>query len=132
MLVVDASVLVAATVDTGENGRWAEETLATGELAAPEILLAEATNILRRLERIGRLESADATHAQRSLLRLPLETFGFEPFSERIWELRDNVTAYDAWYIALAEALRAPMATLDGRLIRAVGPRCEFVYPPEH
>ena len=129
MVVVDASVLVAAAADSGPAGRWAEEVIEARSLAAPHLLLVEATSILRRLERAGDLTRMEATAAQRSLLRLQLELSGFEPFSERVWELRDNVTAYDAWYVALAEALGVPMATLDARLVGATGPRCEFLVP---
>jgi predicted nucleic acid-binding protein len=50
-----------------------------------------------------------------------------DPFAERIWELRHAITSYDAWYVAIAEALRLPLATLDKRLARARGPKCEFL-----
>lgn len=53
----------------------------------------------------------------------------FEPFAERVWELRRNVTSYDAWYVAVAEAFRLPLATLDRRLSRASGPSCRFRLP---
>lgn len=129
MVVVDASVLVAAVADSGSDGQWAESVLMRGALVAPHLVLAEATNILRRLELQGRLARLEATAAQRSLLRLQLELHVFEPFSERVWELRGNLTAYDAWYVALAEALGVPMATLDARLTGAAGPRCEFLVP---
>ena len=54
------------------------------------------------------------------------------PFAERIWELRANVTSYDAWYVAVAEAAGLPLATLDSRLARANGPNCKFILPPNH
>jgi predicted nucleic acid-binding protein len=63
------------------------------------------------------------------LLKLPIELHPFEPFADRIWELRETVTAYGAWYIALAEASGMPLATLDTRLAGASGPRCAFVVP---
>jgi predicted nucleic acid-binding protein len=129
MLVVDASVLVSAVADFGTDGQWAERVLLRGELAAPHLVLAEATNILRRLELQGRLTRSEATGAQNSLLRLRLELHAFEPFSDRVWQLRANVTSYDAWYVALAEALRVPLATLDARLTEATGPRCQFLLP---
>jgi predicted nucleic acid-binding protein len=56
-----------------------------------------------------------------------VDLFPYDPFADRVWELRQNVTAYDAWHVALAESLSAPLATLDGRLRRAVGPRCSFL-----
>ncbi len=129
MPVVDASVLVAATVDAGPEGTWAEEVLVQGTLLAPHLVLAEATNILRRLEQAKRLTRLEASAAQQDLLRLDIELFPFEPFAARIWELRSNITSYDAWYVAIAEALDHPMATLDQRLARASGPSCRFLVP---
>lgn len=126
-IVVDASVLVAAATDTGRDGLWAESVLARGELAAPQLVLVEATNVLRRLERERLLEPRDADEARRDLLILPLDLFPFEPFAERVWELRRTVSSYDAWYVALAEGIDAPLATLDARLRRASGPRCKFL-----
>ena len=128
--VVDASVLVAALVDSEHDGRWATSTLADGGLVAPELALAEATNVLRRLEQSGHLSPMEAAIAHRDLLRLDMETFPFAPFAERVWALRSSLTSYDAWYVALAEALGCPLATLDRRLSRAGGSACEFVVPP--
>ena len=72
----------------------------------------------------------EAAIAHRDLLRLDMETFPFAPFAERVWALRSSLTSYDAWYVALAEALGCPLATLDRRLSRAGGSACEFVVPP--
>ena len=128
--VVDASVLVAALVDSGHESRWAESALAQGDLVAPELVLVETTNLLRRLELSGHISRIEATIAHRDLLRLDMETFPFAPFAERIWALRGSVTSYDAWYVALAESLDCPLATLDRKLSRADGPACDFVVPP--
>ena len=125
--VVDASLLVAAAADAGPEGTWAEEVVAGGSLLAPHLVLAEATNILRRLEVAGRLTRLEAGAAARDLLQLDLELLPFAPFAERVWELRGNVTSYDAWYVAVAEAADLPLATLDRRLARADGPRCDFL-----
>ena len=130
-LVVDASVLVAALVDSGRAGQWAEAALAEGALAGPELALAEACNVLRRQERSGRLSRVEAAFAYADLLQLDMELFPFALFADRIWELRENLTSYDAWYVALAEALECPLATLDGRLSRASGPWCEVLTPPD-
>ena len=127
--VVDASVLVAALVDSGHTGQWAEAALAAGPLAGPELALVEASNILRRLEHAGEISRLEATSAHRDLLRLALELFPFAPFAERVWVLRTNLTSYDAWYVALAEALDCPLMTLDRRLSRASGPRCDIIAP---
>ncbi len=59
-----------------------------------------------------------------------MELFPFAPFAERVWALRENLTSYDAWYVALAEALDCPLVTLDRRLSRASGPVCEIIAPP--
>jgi predicted nucleic acid-binding protein len=58
-----------------------------------------------------------------------VELFPFDPFADRIWELRHTVTSYDAWYVPVAEALRLPLATLDGRLSGARGVTCKFLTP---
>jgi predicted nucleic acid-binding protein len=91
--------------------------------------LVEATNILRRLELAGFLPPGAAAAAHQDLLRLDLELFPFEPFADRIWELRHHLTSYDAWYVAVAEVIAAPLATLDRRLARSPGLRCEFRLP---
>jgi predicted nucleic acid-binding protein len=127
--VVDASILVAATTDAGPDGIWAEDVLAAGAIVAPHLALAEATNILRRLERARTLTTLEAAAAQRDLVALDILLVPFEPFAERVWQLRRNVTSYDAWYVAVAEALDAPLATLDRRLSRASGPACRFRLP---
>jgi len=127
--VVDASVLVAARVDSGHDGSWARLAISLPSLAAPEIALVEATNVLRRLELSGTLSSTEATSSQRALLQLGLKLYRFVPFAGRVWELRTNVTVYDAWYVALAEALEWPLVTLDRRLSRAPGLRCEVLVP---
>jgi predicted nucleic acid-binding protein len=127
--VVDASVLVAALVDTGPHGVWAEDVLARGSLHAPELVRADATNILRRLERAKLITTPEANGAQDDLMQLDIDSFSFEPFADRIWELRHNVTSYDAWYVALAEALKLPLATLDEALSKSNGVACEFLTP---
>ena len=126
-LVIDASTAVAALIDSGTDGRWAESLLAGDSLAAPHLLTAEASNILRRSALAGAISAQDASLAYSDLLDLRVELFPYAPFAARIWDLRDNVTCYDAWYVALAEALNAPLATLDARLARASGPRCRFL-----
>jgi predicted nucleic acid-binding protein len=128
-IVVDSSVLVAALVDVGPHGIWAENILVKGSLHAPELALAEATNILRRLERAKLITTPEANGAQDDLMQLDIDLFSFEPFSDRVWELRHNVTSYDAWYVAIAEALGLPLATLDEPLSRANGVACKFLTP---
>lgn len=127
--VVDASVLVRALVDSGPAGQWAEAVIEAGGLHAPELVRVEATNVLRRLERAKEITTAEAIGAHEDLMELNLELFTYEPFAERVWELRHTLTSYDAWYVAVAEALGLPLATLDERLARTSGPTCDFLTP---
>jgi predicted nucleic acid-binding protein len=128
-IVVDSSVLVAALIDSGPHGAWAEKILARGSLYAPQLARVEATNILRRLERAKLITTPEANAAQDDLMQLDMELFSFEPFADRVWELRHNVTSYDAWYVALAEALKLPLATLDKPLSISKRVTCEFLTP---
>ncbi len=130
MVVVDASVIVSTLVDVGREGQWAEAAVADGILIGPELILVEASNILRRLEQAGEISQQEATNAHGDLLQLDMELFPFAPFAERVWALRSNLTSYDAWYVALAEEFDCPLITLDKRLSRASGPKCEIVIPP--
>lgn len=129
-LVVDASVVVAALLDTGAEGRWAEGVLVSDDLAAPHLLPVEAGNILRRLALHGEISEDAAALAHADLLDLRVTLFPYSLDGWRAWELRHNLTTYDAWYVALAESLEAELATLDARLAQAPGPRCRFRMPP--
>jgi len=128
-IVADASVLIAALVDVGSDGDWAEQLVESSALAAPELLMVETTNVLRRLERRGVVSTLEASTAYRDLTRLDIDLLPFAPFSARIWELRSAYTSYDAWYVAVAEAFECPLATLDARLVRAKGSDCRFITP---
>lgn len=128
-VVIDASVVVAALVRSDSVGTWADGVLAGEPLAAPHSMLVEVANVLRRGVANKQLPAEVATMAHQDLLRLPVDLFGYEPFAERVWQLRHNVTAYDGWYVAVAEALDAPVATLDERLAAAQGPTCAFLTP---
>jgi predicted nucleic acid-binding protein len=130
-LVVDASFVVAALVDAGPVGTWADGLLGTDHLAVPHLMPVEVATILRRREAAGDISSDVAALAHADLLELAVVRYPYEPFAERVWELRPNVTPYDAWYVALAESLNSRLATLDLRLSRAPGPRCGFVLPPD-
>ena len=129
-LVVDASAVMAALVGSDADGRWAESVLRQDTLAAPHLMPVEAANILRRSGLAGSLSADAAALAHNDLVQLRVELFPYAPLAGRVWQLRENLTAYDAWYVALAEALRAPLVTIDRRLSRAPGPQCEFRVPP--
>ena len=128
-LVVDASVVVAALIDAGSDGIWAEERLGSDALAAPHLLPVEVANVLRRSVLAGEVSADSASLAHSDLLEFSVDLFAYEPFADRVWELRSGVSAYDAWYVAVAEWLDAPLATLDRRLSRAQGAHCRFVVP---
>lgn len=128
-VIVDASVVVAALVDAGPIGGWAEHQLRAGRLAAPHLMPVEVANVFRRAELAGDVSSDVAALGYSDLLDLPVDLYPFEPFADRVWQLRKTITAYDAWYVALAEALDTTLATLDERLAAAPGPTCPFEIP---
>lgn len=129
-LVVDAGFVVAALSDSGTDGQWAEQLLTRVDLAAPHLMPVEAANILRRAALAGDISPDTAALAHADLLELRVALFPYAPFAQRVWALRGNVTAYDAWYVALAETLKADLATVDHRLSRASGCHCSFLTPP--
>ena len=112
------------------DGLWAESVIAGERLVAPEMLPAECGNILRRMEIAGEIRPAEAAVAYVDVLDANIELHSFAQFAERVWQLRHNVTSYDAWYVSLAEWLGCPLVTVDLRLSRASGPRCEILTPP--
>ncbi len=130
-VVVDASAVVAALVGGGPEGAWAESELTRDDLAAPHLMPAEVANILRRASTAGQVSVDAASIAHADLLALPIALFPYEVCAERAWELRTNLSLYDAWYVALSESLEADLVTLDRRIARAPGPRCTFRVPPE-
>lgn len=129
-LVADASLVVAGLLNLGPEGEWAENLLASDALVAPHHMPAEVAAALRRKERASEISQNVATVAFTELLTMDIEFHAFEPLATRIWQLRHVVTVSDAWYVALAEALEVPLATIDFRLTHAPGPRCSFVTPP--
>lgn len=125
MIVVDASVLAPALADDGADGDRVRERLRGEQLTAPELIDLEVVSTLRRAARAGRLDDRRSGQALADLAALPLRRVPHLPLLSRVWELRDNLTAYDAAYLALAEALDALLLTADGPLGRAPEVRCE-------
>lgn len=126
MIVVDASVIATVLGDDGDEGRRMRERIADERLAAPELLDLEVVSAFRRLCAAGRLTSDRAEAAIIDLRALRVQRVPHRPLVDRCWELRENVTVYDAAYIALAESLDVPLLTADQRLAGAPGARCTF------
>jgi len=124
VLVVDASVLATALADDGTDGDIARGRLRGQELAAPELIDLEVVSVLRRQLSVGRLDARRAGLALDDLLELPIRRVSHRALLRRCWQLRDNLSVYDAAYVALAEALDAPLLTADARLAKAPGVGC--------
>lgn len=128
-VVCDASALTALLIDGGPDGRWATAALTDTELAAPHLIAFETANIIRRHELIGLISSDQAAQAHADLRDLAIEHWPYELVAARAWQLRVNLTIYDASYVSLAELLGATLVTLDRRIGRAPGPRCAIATP---
>jgi predicted nucleic acid-binding protein len=125
MIVVDASVVVASLLSTGGAGARARERLRLDpDLHVPHLLDVEVTAALRRRVRLGQTDVEVATEVMADLADLAALRWDHEPLLRRVWELRENVTPYDAVYVVLAEMLDAPLVTSDARLSRASGLNC--------
>jgi predicted nucleic acid-binding protein len=124
VIVVDASVLATALGDDGPDGDRARARLRGERLSAPELVDLEVASVLRRQVQGGEVDIRRAALALADLAALPLRRAPHRPLLARCWELRDNLTVYDASYVALAEALDVTLLTGDGRLARAPSPRC--------
>jgi predicted nucleic acid-binding protein len=122
MIVLDASALVELLLGTDQGRSIAARIADPGlGLHVPHLADVEVAQALRRYVREGQLDSSAAAAALEDLRSLDLERHSHEPLLERVWALRDNLTAYDAVYVALAEALETILLTCDGRLARAPG-----------
>jgi len=129
MLVVDASCL-AEVVLAGPDAEPVRRQLAADpEQVAPHLIDAEVLGVVRRAHLRGQLDLTAARHAVDDLETWPATRVDHRPLLQRAWDLRDSLTAADALYVALAEALDATLLTLDRRLARAKGPRCEIAVP---
>ncbi len=131
MIVVDSSVFIAALTNQRGLGEWAGDQVRNPDILSTELMPAEVNNALRRMDLTGEITSSDAMRAREEFSAFNLELFSFAKYADRVWALRRNLTCYDAWYVALAEALGCPLVTIDHRLSRATGPECAFVTPPD-
>lgn len=123
MIVVDASVVVELLTDLGVASRL-HVRLGGELLLAPDILPIEVVSALRGLNFGGHLNDQALEMATADLLRLPIDLHPSLPLAPRVLALRNNFSAYDASYVALAEAFRCPLLTLDQRLAKAARRHC--------
>ena len=124
MIVLDASAMLELLLRTPGAAAIAARVFGRGEgTHVPALLDVEVAQVLRRYVSRGDVAPARAKAALDLLIAFPMERHGHEPLLRRVWALRENLTAYDAVYVALAEALRAPLVTCDARLARAPGIR---------
>lgn len=121
MIVVDASALLEVLLQTGAAAAVEARLFGGDTLHAPHLLDLEVTQVLRRYERAGELSSRRGLEALADLAGFRIERYPHHLFLERVWSLRANATAYDACYLALAEALDAPLLTMDRRLAGVPG-----------
>jgi predicted nucleic acid-binding protein len=121
MIVVDASVIIPIVSGHAEGRMLSARILEPGQpICAPYLLDVEVVHALRRIERLGNLDRADAFTAVEVLLKLPIDRYPHDILIPRMWQLRGHVSAYDATYIALAEGVRGTLLTRDARLKHAV------------
>jgi len=125
VIVVDASVLANVVADDGDDGSLARAALRGEEVAAPDLVDAETVSVLRKRWLADDLTTRRFRRAIDDLADLAVTRYPTLPLMPRAFELRTNVTPYDAAYIGLAEALECPLLTGDARLAGAPGPRCE-------
>ena len=128
-VVCDASAVVAVLLDSGSDGQWATARLTDADLFAPTLLPYQCTNVIRRAELSGAISADQAAQAHADLLDLAVDLWPYDVLATRTWELRANLSGYDAAYVALAEILAAPLVTLDQRIQRAPGITCSVSVP---
>ena len=124
MIVVDASVLFEVVADTPASEPIRDRLACDPDHAAPAVIDVEVFGVVRGQWRRGALDATAAAQAIADLRDWPGDRYGHRPLLERAWELRGTVRGWGAMYVALAEALDAPLLTTDGRLAAAPGPTC--------
>ena len=128
MIVVDASALLEVLFRTPAADAVEDRLFAAGQtLHAPHLLDVEAAQVIRRYAANGEIDAERGRLALDDLADFPLRRYPHDFLLPRIWSLRNNLTAYDAAYVALAEALDAPLLTRDRRLAAASGHHAEII-----
>jgi len=121
--------LVALLIDSGSDGRWATRQLDGADLAAPDLVVYEAANIIRRHALAGVISNDQAEQAHADLLDLTIELWPYEAIAARCWQRHGNLSIYDSSYVALAELLGGTLVTLDRRIAGAPGLQCSILAP---
>jgi predicted nucleic acid-binding protein len=127
MIVLDASAAVAALLNDGN----ARQLVGSEGLHAPHLIDTEIVSALRRLVHIGTLSAEDGPRCLQTWSQLAVIRYPAGPLLQRIWELREQISAYDAMYVALAELLDCALVTADAHLSRASGRRCAVTVVPD-
>jgi predicted nucleic acid-binding protein len=127
LIVLDASAAVTVLLNLGEGAALIRERMDRSDDGphVPHLFEVEVMHVLRRYALSGALSPERARLALGRLSTMRITRYPHSALLSRVWELRDNVTAYDATYVALAETLEAPLITRDERLARAPGLRAE-------
>jgi predicted nucleic acid-binding protein len=129
MLVVDTSAVVHALMHRPADPRLLDR-LADDELGAPHVIDLEVLHVLRRHVRLGTITADQAADTRRDFAAMPILRYAHSGMADRIWDLRDNLTAYDAAYVALAGTVDCPLITSDARMAKSSGHLAHIeVYP---
>jgi len=133
VIVLDASAAIDFLLHDEESFDWLEQRLLEdGQVTAPHLLDSEVAHVLRKHVVGGRLDEGRAAEVLRDLDELPLERYAARPLLGRIWELRHDLSGYDATYVALAEALDAPLITSERRLLDLPAAASQAVIESRH
>jgi predicted nucleic acid-binding protein len=127
--VCDSSAIAALLIDSGPDGQWVTHTIDLGAITAPTLVTYETANVIRRHELSGQISPDQAAQAHADLLDLTIELWPYDLLAARAWELRQNLSIYDATYVALAETTDLTLITLDKRLAKAPGTKCQIAAP---
>lgn len=127
--VCDASAVAALLLDSGPDGQWVTQTVESGEIAAPALVTYETSNVIRKHELAGQISPDQSAQAHADLLDLAIELWPYDLLAARAWQLRLNLSIYDATYVALAEITDLTLITLDKRLAKAPGTKCRIATP---